>query len=285
MFLLPVLREVQVPARREDAWDRGGGLLPCPQGQESLPIRAPVWTAGRRVPQSWASEAARLSGVVLDRCPSARSRRAGGRPRLIRLPDGPRALCHLLGGAETLTLACPIIAPCVALSRPRNEQTHRNSGAEKRRWPAVLDPLHGALRRPGRCTFAGRSRRLARPSDPLDSRPRAPGSRLPGRSGEMSEPLACGCRSAAGCAGNQCGCPGLRPPLGGQQAGHTNNAANAKLPPPLPDSFQSRCEETMGPERNVLGQTELRPRALLSTWDNQERPLRGPWGVHLLPAP
>lgn len=25
----------------------GGGLLPCPQGQESLPIRAPVWTAGR----------------------------------------------------------------------------------------------------------------------------------------------------------------------------------------------------------------------------------------------
>lgn len=127
----------------------GGGLLPCSQGQESLPIRAPVWTAGRRVPQSWASEAARLSGVVLDRCPSARSRRAGGRPRLIRLPDGPRALCHLLGGAETLTLACPILAPCVALSRPRNEQTHRNSGAEKRRWPAVLDPLHGALRRPG----------------------------------------------------------------------------------------------------------------------------------------
>lgn len=149
MFLLPVLREAQVPARREDAWDRGGGLLPCPQGQESLPIRAPVWTAGRRVPQSWASEAARLSGVVLDRCPSARSRRAGGRPRLIRLPDGPRALCHLLGGAETLTLACPIIASWVALSRPRNEQTHRNSGAEKRRWPAVLDPLHGALRRPG----------------------------------------------------------------------------------------------------------------------------------------
>lgn len=54
---------------------------------------------------------------------------------------------------------------------------------------------------------------------------------------------------------------------------------------PRPDSFQSRQEETMGPERNVLGQTELRPRAVLSTWDNQERPLRGPWGGHLLPAP
>lgn len=244
MFLLPVLREAQVPERREDAWDRGGGLLPCPQGQESLPIRAPVWTAGRRVPQSWASEAARLSGVVLDRCPSARSRRAGGRPRLIRLPDGPRALCHLLGGAETLTLACPIIASWVALSRPRNEQTHRNSGAEKRRWPAVLDPLHGALRRPGRCTFVGRSRRLARPSDPLDSGPRAPGSRLPGRSGEMSEPLAGGRRSAAGCAGNRCGCPGLGPPPGGQQAGPTNNAANAK--PPGPTAFKAAVKKQWG---------------------------------------
>lgn len=62
----------------------------------------------------------------------------------------------------------------------------------------------------------------------------------------MSEPLAGGRRSVAGCAGNRCGCPGLRPPPGRQQAGPTNNAANANHPPPGPTAFKAAGKKQWG---------------------------------------
>lgn len=60
----------------------------------------------------------------------------------------------------------------------------------------------------------------------------------------MSEPLAGGRRSVAGCAGNRCGCPGLGPPPGGQRAQRTNNAANAK--PPGPTAFKAARKKQWG---------------------------------------